>query len=404
MLTFEYKAATADGDIVKGVHIGNSREEIVERLHGLGHIPIRVDETARQQKSKKGFQFFRQRITQKNIGDATRELSTLLRAGLPLDRSLSILMALEDGSPFGELLGNIRSRVKQGSSLADALEQQGGVFNRFYINLLRAGESGGALEVALERLAEYIERNKEVRDTLISALIYPAILVFVALISVFMLLGYVVPQFAEMFDGVEQVLPLSTRITIGIGGSLQSYGWLILVLTCAAVLYIARRLQVPENLYRWHAWLLRLPLAGELILKIEVARFARTLGTLLQNGVTLLKALSVVKDTMGNRVLAEGIERVAGSLREGKNLADPLAKFTSFPTLAIHMVRVGEESGNLEQILTQIANTYDRDTQTAIKRTLAILEPALILVLGAIIAAVIISILLAILSINELVI
>jgi general secretion pathway protein F len=235
-------------------------------------------------------------------------------------------------------------------------------------------------------------------------MIYPAILVFVALSSIFILLGYVVPQFTEMFEGVGQVLPLSTRITIGIGGALQNYGWLMLVLIGGWVWYLRRHLQLPENLYRWHAWLLKLPLAGEVILKIEVARFARTLSTLLQNGVALLKALSIVKDTMGNRVLAEGLERVAAGLREGQSLSEPLAKFTKFPAFAIHMVRVGEESGNLQQILTQVASAYDRDTRTTIKRTLAILEPVLILVLGVIIAAVIISILVAILSINELVI
>jgi general secretion pathway protein F len=404
MLTFEYKAATADGGIVNGVLIGSSRGAVVEQLHALGHIPIRIEETTRQSKTEKKFRFRRQRITQDQIADVTRGLSTLLRAGLPLDRALSILTTLEDGSSLGGLLGNIRTRVKQGSTLADAVEEQGSVFSRFYVNLLRAGESGGALEVVLERLAEYMESNKEVRDALTSALIYPAILVFVALMSILILLGYVVPQFTEMFEGVGQVLPLSTRITIGIGEALQDYGWLMLILAGGAGWYLRRHLQLPENLYRWHAWLLKLPLAGELILKVEVARFARTLSTLLENGVALLKALSIVKDTMGNRVLAEGLERVAVGLREGQSLAEPLAEFTKFPTFAIHMVRVGEESGNLQQILTQVASAYDRDTRTAIKRTLAILEPVLILVLGVIIAAVIISILVAILSINELVI
>jgi len=404
MQTFEYKAATADGGIVKGVHVGNSRREVVEQLHAAGHIPIRVDELAQQQQSKKKYHVRRQHITQEQIADVTRGLSTLLQAGLPLDRALSILMTLEDGSSLGQLLGNIRTRVKQGSTFADAVEEHGSIFSRFYVNLLRAGESGGALEVVLERLAEYLENSKEVRDALISALIYPAILVFVSLTSIFILLGYVVPQFTEMFEGVEQVLPLSTRITIGIGEALQNYGWLLLVLTVGSAWYLRRQLQRPENLHRWHAWLLKLPIAGDLILKVEVARFARTLSTLLQNGIALLKALSIVKDTMGNRVLADGLERVAVGLREGQSLAEPLAKFTKFPAFAIHMVRVGEESGNLQQILTQVANTYDRETRTTIKRTLALLEPVLILVLGAIIAAVIISILVAILSINELVI
>jgi len=243
-----------------------------------------------------------------------------------------------------------------------------------------------------------------VRDTLTSALIYPAVLIVVALLSIFILLGYVVPQFTEMFEGAGQALPLSTRITIGAGDFLQNYGWLMLLVSAAGGWYLRQHLKQPDNQLRWHARLLRLPLIGELILKAEVARFARTLSTLLHNGIALLKALAIVKDTMGNRSLAAGLDRVANSIKEGQSLAEPLTVFTSFPEFAIHMIRVGEESGNLSEILTQVADTYDRDTRTTIKRTLALLEPVLILVLGAIIAAVIISILAAILSINELVI
>lgn len=404
MLTFEYRAATADGTVIHGLLAGANRAEVVAELQALGHIPIRVDETTERQKSKTPFPLLRHRVTQEQIADLTRELSTLLRAGLPLYRALTILKTLEEGTPLGNHLDDVRSRVKEGSTLADALENQDEIFSRFYVNLVRAGESGGALEVVLERLADYLESNKDLRDSLISALIYPAVLVFVALTSVFILLGYVVPQFTEMFEGMGQALPLSTQITIAIGDALQRYGWLILATGAVGILYWRRHLRQPDNLYKWHKRLLKLPIAGELMLKAEVARFARTLSTLLQNGVTLLRALSIVKDTMGNRALAEGLGRVAGSIKEGQSLAEPLAEFTQFPPFAIHMVRVGEESGNLQQILAQVADTYERDTRTAIKRTLALLEPVLILVLGAIIAAVIISILTAILSINELVI
>jgi general secretion pathway protein F len=284
------------------------------------------------------------------------------------------------------------------------MEEQGKVYSRFYVNLLRAGESSGTLELVLERLAEQMEANKEVRDTLTSAMIYPAILVFVAVTSILILLGYVVPQFTQMFDDVGQVLPLSTRITISIGEALQSYGWLLFGIVAMTVLSIQRQLQNDNGAYKWHQRLLRLPLAGPIIVKMEVARFARTLSILLHNGVPLLKALSIVKETMSNRVLAAGIERVASSLRDGQSLANTLAESTDFPPFAIRMIGVGEQSGNLQEILTQVADTYDRDTQTTIKRSLALLEPMLILVLGVIIAAVIISILVAILSVNDLVI
>jgi len=404
MASFQYKAATVEGDVVYGTLSGSSRGHVVEQLQATGHIPIRVDRSAQHSTSRRQWRFRKQRVTEEQLGVATRELSTLLHAGLPLDRALTIMISLADGKPLADLLENIRDRVKQGATLADAMEAQGKVFSRFYLSLLRAGESGGALEVILNRLAEHMEQSKELRGALTSALIYPAILVVVAIASILILLGYVVPQFTQMFEGVDQVLPLSTRITIAAGETIQSYGWLLLLLFGGAVAFMQRQLTQPASAYKWHAWILKLPFAGDIIVKMEVARFAHTLSTLLQNGVPLLKALLIVKDTMGNRVLADGLERVAGSLKEGQSLADPLAQVAHFPSFAAHMIRVGEESGDLQDILQKVAATYDRDTQVTIKRTLTLLEPALILTLGVIIAAVIISILVAILSINELVI
>ncbi|MGB5536724.1 MAG: type II secretion system F family protein, partial [Thiogranum sp.] len=305
--------------------------------------------------------------------------------------------------PISELLVNVRKEVNGGATLADAIESQGGAFNRFYINLLRAGEAGGALEVVLERLAEHMQQSKEVHDAMVSAMIYPAILIVVAVSSIFILLGYVVPQFTELFEDVGQVLPLPTRITIAVGEGLQSYGWVALVVVAAAGWIIRRQLEDPRGRRRWHARFLNIPLAGAIITRVEVARFARTLGTLLHNGVPLLKALSIVKDSIGNQVIADGIERVSGSLKQGQSLAEPLAEAALFPPFAIHMIRVGEESGRLEELLLQVASIYDRETQVTIKRTLSLLEPVLILVLGIVIAAVIISILMAILGINQLV-
>ena len=405
MAVFEYKAATSAGDVVNGVLAGTTRANVIAQLQALGHVPIRVIESAeREEKKRRGFEWRKARVTDEHIGDLTRELSTLLRAGLPLDRALGILVALADNEAVAAMLGNVRERVKEGATLGDAMEAQDGAFSRFYISLLRAGESGGALEAVLERLADHLQRAKETRSALTSALIYPAILVVVALASIFILLGYVVPQFTQMFDGVGQALPLSTRITIGAGEFLQSWGWLLAVAVVGVVLFMRRQLADASTALKWHALILRLPVIGPIAAKMEVARFAHTLSTLLHNGLPLLKALTIVKDTMGNLVLANGIEKVAGGLKKGRSLADPLSEVPYFSSFAVHMIRVGEESGELEQILHQVAETFDRDTQVTIKRAMTLLEPLLILLLGVIIAAVIISILVAILSINELVI
>ena len=402
MPAFQYKAATTDGEVITGTLNGTSRQQVVERLQSLGQTPIRVDESAQPDRSRGPRRRNTRRITDQHIANATRELGTLLRAGLPLDRALSILASLSEGDRMKQLLVDVRELVKGGATLADAMQAQDGVFSRFYLNLLRAGEAGGALEVVLERLSEHMEQSLEMRDTLLSALIYPAILIFVALVSIFILLGYVVPQFTELFEGVGQALPLPTRITIAVGEFLQHYGWVALLLVAGAVWLMRYQLDQPRSRYKWHARFLKLPLAGSIITKIEVTRFARTLGTLLHNGVPLLKSLSIVKDTVDNQVIADGLDRVASSLKEGQSLATPLAEVARFPAFAVHMIRVGEESGRLEEILQQVAQVYERETRTTIKRALALLEPVLILVLGVIIAAVIISILVAILGINEL--
>ena len=406
MPVFQYKAASIDGEVFNGTLSGTSREQVVAQLQALGQIPIQVNESTQPGSKKRSRSLIRRgtgRITEQHISNATRELATLLRAGLPLDRALSILSSLSEGERMKQLLVEIREQVKGGATLADAMQAQEGVFSRFYLNLLRAGEAGGALEVVLERLAEHMEQSREVQDTLLSALIYPAILIFVAVISIFILLGYVVPQFTELFEGVGQVLPLPTRITIATGEFLQNFGWVIVILAGVAAWRVRYQLSQPRGRYQWHARFLKLPLAGSIITKIEVTRFARTLGMLLHNGVPLLKALSIVKDTVDNRVIADGLERVASSLKEGQSLAEPLAEVAHFPAFAVHMIRVGEESGRLEDILQQVAQVYERETQTTIKRALALLEPILILVLGMVIAGVIISILMAILGINELV-
>jgi general secretion pathway protein F len=404
VLNFKYKAVKADGSVVTGNLLGDSREQIVARIQANGQILLWVDQLSSQKNTWSLKISKKKKVTQQQIADSTRELSTLLRAGLPLNHALDVLISLSGDSSLGDLLGNIQQGVKEGATLADAMEAEGNIFSRFYTNLIRAGESTGSLELVLERLAAQMESAKALRDELTSALIYPAVLVFVAVGSILVLLGYVIPQFTEMFEDVGQALPLSTRITISIGEVLQRYGWVLITALALLVWTIRRQLKEDDTAIKWHKCLLHLPLAGPIILKMEVAHFARTLSILLHNGIPLLKALMIVKDTMSNLVLAKGIESVAGSLRKGQSLAEPLAELASFPAFAIHMIGVGEESGNLQEILTQVADTYDRDTQTTMKRALALLEPMLILVLGVVIAAAIMSILVAILSVNDLVI
>jgi general secretion pathway protein F len=293
------------------------------------------------------------------------------------------------------MLQQIRDDVRGGKALSQALDARRDVFSRFYVNIVRAGEAGGALGLVLTRLADTMERNKELRESVKSALIYPVILIGVAVLSVMVLLVWVVPQFEQTFQQAGKALPLPTAIVVVVGGFLRRWWWAVAGATVLAALWLRRRSRSPAVRQRWDRRLLSWPLVGDLVTKVEVARFARTLATLLGNGVTLLAGLGIVKETLGNDVvLAGALDGVIARLREGKGFGRPLAETGLYPKLAVQMILVGEESGRLEEMLTRVADVYDREVQMAIKRFLAVLEPALILGL-AVIRGIVFSILLA---------
>lgn len=402
MPLFQYKAADAQGGILEGEMEARALESVAEHLQAQGFMPIQIEEATVGGGGGWLSGFGRARVSQDEIAMMTREISTLLRAGLPLDRALEIVVNLSANDDVAEILGEVRQDVRGGSSLYAALEAQKGVFSRFYLNMIRAGEAGGALEVVMLRLTEFMERAKDLRETVKSALIYPAILVMVAVVSVVVLLIFVVPQFTQMFEESGKALPLPTQIVVGAGEFFQAWWWALIGGSVALYALFKRQMADPDSRYRWDERFLALPLIGDLVAKVEMARFSRTLGTLLDNGVSLLSALSIVRETLSNSVMAERIDEVATKLREGKGLGAPLMEAGVFPKLGVHMVMVGEETGQLSEMLIQVADVFDREVKTAVKRTLGLLEPALILGLGLLIGAIIMSILVAILSVNEL--
>jgi len=404
MALYRYKAANPEGEVLEGELEARDRAAAIERLQSLGYIPIRAEQTLAGGARRSGWITLRRskRLSQAQLVVLTQELATLLRARLPLDRALEVLIDLSGQGTTGQLLTRIREGVHGGATLSAAMEAQGGVFSRLYLNMLRAGEAGGAVELVLTRLSEYLERARELQESVTSALIYPAILLSVAGLSVLVLLVYVVPQFEQLFADAGAALPFATQVVISMGNFLRDYWWLLIGAAVVIGLYFRKQLSQPATRYRWDQRFLKLPLAGELITKIEVARFSRMLGTLLTNGVPLLSGLSIVKETLGNQVLAEGVGTVAERLKHGHGLAEPLTEMAYFPRLAVHMMRVGEETGQLEEMLMQVAEVYDREVRATVKRMLALLEPVLILGLGLVIAAIIMSILIAILSVNEL--
>ena len=407
MPIFLYKALTASGEKLIGEIDAPSKSVAIDRLQHAGHIPLSAVEKKGNEKSSilviKNI-FDRDKVNAKDITLFTRELSTLLQAGLALDHALTTLEDISSHPALKKMLGNINQQVKGGEPLSTAMEAQGQTFSKLYLNTIRAGEAGGSMHVVLERLADYLERSDDLRNEVLSALLYPAILFMVALLSIFILLSFVVPQFVPLFEDVGQALPLLTQLVFTSAELIQSYWWVILAAVIFFIWIVDKKLQNPVTRMRWDDWCLDVPLYGELITRLDVARFSRTLGTLLMNGVPLLIAIGIVKEVVSNRVLARTINEAAKGLEEGRGLAKHLAQSNRFPQLAIQLIHVGEETGQLESMLLKTADIYDDESKTTIKRLLTLLEPVLILGLGAIIAIIIISILMAILGLNELVI
>ena len=404
MPRYRYEAVDASGEVVRDELDAATLDAAIARLRDQGLLPLAVNE-AKSGFLRGGFGqplFSKRRaLSRKTIALLTQQLASLLHAGMPLDRALTILIGVTEDEQAKPVLERVQEKVRGGSSLADALEVQG-VFSRFYLNMIRAGEAGGALDVVLKRLTEFLERSQALRETVTSALIYPIILLSVSALSVIILLTFVVPQFQRLFADAGKALPLATQIVIAVGDGFRYYWWVGAILLVLLSAVARRQLSQPESRARWDDRFLRLPLFGDLIAKVETARLSRTLGTLLGNGVSMLNALTIVRETLSNQVLAGALGEVAEHVKTGRGLADPLLEAGRFPKLAVQMIRVGEETGQLQEMLLQVADTYDGEVQTAVKRMLTLLEPALILGLGVIIAGIIMSILVAILSLNDL--
>lgn len=401
MPLFSYKAVRPDGEAVEGELEAADEAAAVRRLQGEGLIPIQARPAGglrdRLRRSRT------RGLATKEIGVLTRELSTLLESGMTLDRSLQILIDLTQEERIVRILASLQERVRGGTTFSAALEELDGQFPRLYVNMVRAGEASGALEAVLGRLADYLERTAELKETITSALVYPAILLVVAGLSVILLLVFVVPQFTVLFEDMGATLPLSTRIVIAIGDLFRDFWWAMLATVALVALGVERWLQNPEVRTRVDHKLLRLPLFGDLIFKLETARFCHTLSTLLKNGLPLLSALNLSKEVVSNRKISGLLEEAAEDLKHGRGLAEPLARREILPQMALQMIRVGEESGNIDAMLAKVAEIYDKETQASVKRMLTLLEPILIIGLGVVVAGIIISIIVPILGANELV-
>ncbi|MDR7135174.1 general secretion pathway protein F [Lysobacter niastensis] len=394
MPLYHYKALNNRGELLDGQMEAASNAEVVARLQDQGHLPVE----AKLASEVSGVSFWKGLFKAKafsgpRLVQFTQQLATLLGAGQPLDRALTILLELPEDETARRTIADVRDAVRGGSSLSAAMERQHGTFSRLYINMVRAGEAGGSLQETLARLADYMERARALQGKVVNALIYPAILLVMVGLSLLFLLGYVVPQFAAMYESLDAELPLFTQIVLGVGLFVRDWWVLLLVVPALAAWWFDRKRRDPAFRDRFDAWLLQRRFVGPLIAKVETARLARTLGTLVRNGVPLMSALGIGRNVLGNRVLAADVEAAANEVKNGVSLSSALSRGKRFPRLALQMIQVGEESGALDAMLVKTAETFEQETALALDRMLAALVPVVTIVLAAVVGMVVLAVL-----------
>ncbi|MFO1153826.1 MAG: type II secretion system F family protein [Rhodospirillales bacterium] len=404
MTLFRYKAVTEAGEVVEGDLEAPTQAAVIAHLRSQGQLPIRADE---HKAGLFGGWFRRELRTGGRLGraDQTRllqDLSMLLRAGLPIDQALETSGAYTEKPSVQVLVKRLLDKVRSGVSLADAMAAEGNAFDRFTVGMTRAGEASGALDTVLAKTGDFLERTHKSLQNLRSALLYPAILLIATMISVGIIVTVVIPSFQEIFNEAGFPLPLATRVVMTIGSIAQRFWWLPILALLGLVWWIVRARRTEGGRLRWDGRLLKVPLIGDLLVKAQAARVSFTLGTLLSNGVPLLSALGVARETLGNAVLARAFEGVQKQVKEGKSFARPLDEARVLPKLATHLLRIGEESGRLEDMLFRVADTYEVEVQRSIQRLLTLLVPAITIVMALLISGIIVSILLPMMSINEL--
>ena len=385
---FIWEGKTRQGSVQKGEIAANNKDEVLALLRKQNIAPINV--TAKPKELK--LQFGAPKITDKDIVILTRQLATMIDAGLPLVQCLDILGSQTENKALAKVVGQVRSDVEGGATFADALKKHPKVFDNLYVNMVAAGEAGGILDTILQRLAAYMEKLSKIKRQIKSAMIYPSVILFVAVAVVSLLLVIVVPMLANMFAEGGQQLPLPTRIVVTVSNFLKGWGGLVLLVTAVgSIIGLKQFRKTEKGLKITDAIALKVPVAGTLIQRVSVAKFTRTLGTLMTSGVPILEGLLIVSRTAGNKIVEEAIVTTRQSVSEGKTLAEPLGRAKVFPAMVVQMISVGEATGALDNMLNKIADFYDEEVDSAVAALTSMLEPMLMIFLGTTVGFIIVA-------------
>lgn len=401
MTLYHYVAASPRAGSVSGRMEAASKAAVVERLHAAGHVPINIAEIGWFRHVDLG-RLFQRAVTPRALAVMTGQLATLLDAGVVLDESLAILEELTEDSREKAVLRALVERVRAGAQLSQAMAAERSVFPEYYVSMVRAGETGGSLETVLTRLAEFLDRSQAMREHVKSALLYPLIVAATCLLSIGLMFIFVVPRFRPLFEQAGAAMPLSARALLAASSIAEGYWWVFVAAALLAAVAVRQQWHNPAARARWDRRLLKWPLVGALLGKVQTVRFARTLGTALKNGVALETALAITRETLPNRVFADAVGVVVERVKTGTGLAAPIAEAKVFPALACHLIRVGEQAGRQDEMLLKAADIFELETRRSVDRLLGLLAPALTVVMGFVVGGVTLSIITAVLSVYDL--
>ncbi len=399
MTTFFFKAVASDGKVRSGSLSGESDKDIARELRRQGLTPVYVG-----LEQKKGFEFEMPSFgggKKKDVLYFTQEMATLLNAGVPIDRAIGIATELTERAAFRMVILDVLRVLKGGRTLADSLATHPDYFSNLYINMVRAGEASGSLATVFTRLSEFEKTRDELRGYIISSSVYPALLALVGLGSILLMLTFVVPRFAQVFSQSRMPIPTPTKIMLEVSRITTTYGPVTIGLLIVGITIFLSYIRTAEGRMWWDRFRLTIPLLGEALRKAETARFARAMGTLVANSVPLVQSIQIAGATLMNRQIAKGLISVEQGVKRGEGIAGPLRKCGQFPPLAAHLLSVGEETGRLDEMFNRMADIYEDETRSSIKRLTTLFEPLIILIMGIMVGALVLSMLLAITSINE---
>jgi len=399
MQRFTYEAVDPQGRKITATGEAWDKESLLINLQSRGMVLVKWLDDERS--AARFFKHRARRMDAEELLQMTKELTHLLKSGVPMDRALTIIHDAATQESIKTIAVFLRGSIQGGSTLSEAMAARSGDFNNLYVNMVRVGEMGGILPQIMEKLAQFMERSREIKKFIISSSIYPSILLCMGIVSVLVIMGFVVPRFAAIFSDLGQEIPFSTNLLIQASHLLRAWWWLMLIGVVISCVFLWRTAQTPRGKAHIDKMIIRVPSIGPLIMEIQVSRFARTLGTLVLSGVPLLKALSIVQDVVENHVVKAAVGQIHRQVKEGKRISSLMKEQDVFPAMAVQMVSLGEETGKLGDMLVHVAEELDVKIQQKIKTLLSFLEPAAILLMGLIIGGIVVSMLLAIFGINE---